>query len=169
MLHIPLLFFWGGGGVREVLGGGSFEGSSARLIALLQFSRDTIRGLRLFWVQIVPSSRVQVANAEARSSAFRQHTLFSNTFFLATLFVTLNGICGYSLRKKDIFTSCSHLKVDFSSNFFVVRGQPAEHVKKSRVKTARFTNFFDCGRVWTASRTGLSSCGRVFCAPLAHV
>ena len=49
-----------------------------------------------------------------------------------------------------------------------IYGQPAEHVKKSRVKTARFTNFFDCGRVWTASRTGLSSCGRVFFAPLAH-
>ena len=48
-------------------------------------------------------------------------------------------------------------------------GQPAEHVKRSRVKTARFTNFFDCGRVWTVSRTGFSSCGRVFLAPLAHV
>ena len=44
-----------------------------------------------------------------------------------------------------------------------------EHVKRSRVKTARFPNWFDCGHVWTASRMGLSSCGRVFFAPLAHV
>ena len=50
-----------------------------------------------------------------------------------------------------------------------VGGQPAERVKRSRVKTARFTNRFDFRRVWTTNRTGLSSCGRVFFAPLAHV
>ena len=67
----------------------------------------------------------------------------------------------------DFFLSnlCQSFTVQAQTSF----GQPAEHVKKSRVKTARFTNFFDCGRVWTASRTGLSSCGRVFFAPLAHV